>query len=321
MNVEFSDTRCITEDSTLEGVRVFAKSNSDNCWNASAASNKDILDPNSRWVGVAFTPIGTDKFFAVGLSSGAGQGFKTIDFAMRLHPGGDLHICEHGKGVSKFGTYRAGSKMEVVVNAEGQVEYRVDGDARYISGKPPSFPLHVQISAHSQGSFLQDVKWITRTIFAHTEIGESEPTQLTLYHGTTYSAAQMIGEQGFIKSAGQRLLGPGVYFSPDIQKAKWYGPMILECSVIIHKMAEIRQRQHAQTWQHQGYGAAHVPRDCQIGGRREELFCISDPDCIKIIHQHEDRDCRTHSCDWYDCRECGPTREERDERRRQLKLR
>lgn len=105
----------------------------------------------------------------------------------------------------------------------------------------------------------------------------AEGRELVMFHGTSPLAAQQIVKSGF-RSSPSGLLGAGVYLSCDIQKARRYGEVILECSVRVGRVAVIDRPNHPlqRTWWKQGFEAAWIPPDCAVGKTGEEEHCVYD---------------------------------------------
>ena len=85
-------------------------------------------------------------------SSGVDSGAKLpssssgidIDFALYLHESGRMEVYEFGVFKGKHGTYHADSVGEVVINSQGGIDYKIDGETRYTSvHKGPVDAKHV----------------------------------------------------------------------------------------------------------------------------------------------------------------------------------
>jgi hypothetical protein len=67
---------------------------------------------------------------------------------------------------------------------------------------------------------------------------------LTLYHGTSEEAAQQILKSGFDPTRyGQthgRMFGEGVYLTPDLKQASYWGPSQVKVSVPVEEVLPIR---------------------------------------------------------------------------------
>lgn len=123
-----------------------------------------------------------------------------------------------------------------------------------------------------------------------------------MYHGTTMEVAEKIQQEGFRRSEGG-MLGPGIYMSRNMKKAKRY-PLyphpdeklaILKLKVRVGKVKRIDKQGHPlqYTWHDNGYSTAWVPPNCGmvISGLEED--CVWNPDRIEVLEILEsDRDVR-----------------------------
>uniref|UniRef100_UPI0037E924A1 uncharacterized protein n=1 Tax=Semicossyphus pulcher TaxID=241346 RepID=UPI0037E924A1 len=119
--------------------------------------------------------------------------------------------------------------------------------------------------------------------------------EYVMYHGTTKKAALGIQATGFRQST-DGMLGPGVYLSRDLEKARRY-PMNLPDSdrvvfkvvVNVGKVIAINRQGHPRqkTWHNPLYGevfdTAWVPPNCGMVKSGLEEDCVWDPTRIKII--------------------------------------
>lgn len=145
-------------------------SSGDPAWDASAASAAAEMQAP----GVAFEPV-EGAVFACGLASSASarrkaaiaedQSYKSIDFAAYFVKDGRLGVMELGSFRGWFGRFGSGDRAEVAVNAQGQVEYRVNSEVRYVSQVRPAYPLHAKVASFNHGPVLRGLQW--------TEIGLS----------------------------------------------------------------------------------------------------------------------------------------------------
>ena len=73
-----------------------------------------------------------------------------------------------------------------------------------------------------------------------------------MYHGTDEEAACSI-ENGWFRPSTDGMLGPGIYLSRDIKKAKNYGCVVLKCNAAVGKVKKIDCQNHPlqYTWAHQ----------------------------------------------------------------------
>ena len=105
-----------------------------------------------------------------------------------------------------------------------------------------------------------------------------------MFHGTDLAAALAIERDGFRQSASG-MLGPGVYLSRDIEKAKAYGSTVLRVRVCVGRVKQIDRQGHPQqkSWHEAGYDTAWVPPRCGMVGSGLEEDCVYDPSRIKVI--------------------------------------
>merc|ERR1712098_524240 len=92
-------------------------------------------------------------------------------------------------------------------------------------------------------------------------MGSSESR--TMFHGTRPEAAKSIQKEGF-KPSTNGMLGPGVYVSQDINKARKHGAVVLETEVRTGKVKKIDRQGHSmqKSWAKEGYDSAWVPPNC-----------------------------------------------------------
>merc|ERR1712098_394232 len=98
-------------------------------------------------------------------------------------------------------------------------------------------------------------------------MGSSESR--TMFHGTRPEAAKSIQKEGF-KPSTNGMLGPGVYVSQDINKARKHGAVVLETEVRTGKVKKIDRQGHSmqKSWANEGYDSVcSVQRE---SGTREQ---------------------------------------------------
>ncbi|CAJ1397677.1 unnamed protein product [Effrenium voratum] len=107
---------------------------------------------------------------------------------------------------------------------------------------------------------------------------------LTMYHGTSRTAAAQIELHGFCPSS-DGMLGAGVYLSRNLNKARNYGPVILECKVLVGKVARIDRQGHPlqKTWHDAGFDTAWVPPGCGMVASGLEEDCVYEPARIQVL--------------------------------------
>lgn len=107
---------------------------------------------------------------------------------------------------------------------------------------------------------------------------------MTMYHGTSHSAAQSIVANGFNQSSSG-MLGRGVYVSADVNKAERYGNSILKLEVKLGKTKKITSQGDPMrtSWQRHGYDSAWVPANCGMVGSGLTETCVFDPNRIRVL--------------------------------------
>ena len=109
---------------------------------------------------------------------------------------------------------------------------------------------------------------------------------VTMYHGTSEANAQAIERSGFRPSA-DGMLGPGVYCTRDINKAKQYGDVVL---ILLAKVGRVHVISHAtqrgKGWQTGPFDSAWVKPGVQQSGEED---CIKDPARIQVIARADPR--------------------------------
>ncbi|XP_024118407.1 uncharacterized protein LOC112139807 [Oryzias melastigma] len=112
-----------------------------------------------------------------------------------------------------------------------------------------------------------------------------------MYHGTTGANAGSIRNNGFRRSSNG-MLGPGVYLSRDLEKARRYpidhpdeDRVIIKVKVNVGRVIVIKYQNHhlQQTWSSNGYDSAWVPPNCGMVNSGLEENCIWDPSRIQVI--------------------------------------
>ncbi|XP_016327796.1 GCRV-induced gene 2o [Sinocyclocheilus anshuiensis] len=117
--------------------------------------------------------------------------------------------------------------------------------------------------------------------------------EYTMFHGTHLKNAETIINEGFEPSI-DGMLGPGVYVSRNIAKAKCYphktdknDKVVFKLRVRAGKVKKIDRDNHPlqKTWHSNGYDCAWVPPKSNISaiksGREED--CVWDPKRISVV--------------------------------------
>lgn len=140
-------------------------------WDASAASDDFLSGPTDSKCGIEFTVKAKNHiFFICGLTQGgsslAGSTHpSSVDFGIFIHSGGGrrkVGVVENNSGKGFFGHVKSGDKVEIVLNSQNKVEYRLNGQLLYVSQEAPAYPLHAKVLASFKGPFLEDLQWISK---------------------------------------------------------------------------------------------------------------------------------------------------------------
>uniref|UniRef100_UPI00398E3F7B uncharacterized protein n=1 Tax=Pristiophorus japonicus TaxID=55135 RepID=UPI00398E3F7B len=115
----------------------------------------------------------------------------------------------------------------------------------------------------------------------------------TMYHGTHKNNAATIISSGF-RPSKNGLLGPGVYVSRDVKKARAYplktadsDRVIFKLKVRVGKVKKIDKDNHTLqlSWHQNGYDTAWIPPKCGMlaikSGKEED--CVWDPKRITVV--------------------------------------
>uniref|UniRef100_A0A3Q2ZPS0 PARP catalytic domain-containing protein n=1 Tax=Kryptolebias marmoratus TaxID=37003 RepID=A0A3Q2ZPS0_KRYMA len=112
-----------------------------------------------------------------------------------------------------------------------------------------------------------------------------------MYHGTTRARAQRICAEGFCRSE-DGMLGPGVYLSRDLEKARRYpiehpeeDKVVVKVKVNVGRVIIINRKKHPlqKTWSANGFDTAWVPPNCGMVKSGLEENCVWDPNRIQIL--------------------------------------
>ena len=101
-----------------------------------------------------------------------------------------------------------------------------------------------------------------------------------MYHGTSSSNARSILQGGFTPSSGG-MLGPGVYCSRDINKARNYGDTVIRVRVDVGRVKVIDcASDRDSSWQSGAYDTAWVKPGVQPSGEED---CVKNPNRIDVL--------------------------------------
>jgi hypothetical protein len=124
--------------------RSVLKTSSATTWNAGAISTRLISSNGS--IEATASEVTTSRM--VGLGNGnPSQPFENIDYAILLRSDTRVGVYESGVFRGYFGTYSAGDRLRVEVQA-GVVRYFRNGAAFYQSTIPAVGPLRVDVGEH-----------------------------------------------------------------------------------------------------------------------------------------------------------------------------
>jgi hypothetical protein len=160
---------------TTEGKQGFLKrTEGGNNWSRGAYSKRAITKVGDEIRGISGDCMRTDRHLQFGLTSTPqGHSQTTIDYAVYCNTN---KIWFQEKGVQKFdaGVYVAGETFQVIVNDAGAVEFYVDGDLKYTSTTPPSFPLYADTSFHNHHATLANARWVHKIVKGANDLAAME---------------------------------------------------------------------------------------------------------------------------------------------------
>jgi len=111
--------------------------------------------------------------------------------------------------------------------------------------------------------------------------------EFEMFHGTSPENAASIEKEGFRPSLGG-MLGPGVYCSRDLRKARRYGAVVLRVAVTLGRVITIDRPGHPlqRIWQTAlggSFDAAWVPPCCGVVASGLEENCVRSPLQIRVL--------------------------------------
>eukprot|EP00928_Gymnodinium_smaydae_P026620 TRINITY_DN20843_c0_g3_i1.p1 TRINITY_DN20843_c0_g3~~TRINITY_DN20843_c0_g3_i1.p1 ORF type:complete len:884 (-),score=113.95 TRINITY_DN20843_c0_g3_i1:213-2864(-) len=111
--------------------------------------------------------------------------------------------------------------------------------------------------------------------------------EFEMFHGTSRENAHSIERYGF-RPTVDGMLGPGVYCSRDLRKARRYGAVVLRLSVQLGRVIKIDKRGHPlqKIWQTEvggSFDAAWVPPNSGVVPSGLEENCVRSPSQIVIL--------------------------------------
>mmetsp|Transcript_34023 Transcript_34023/g.60166 ORF Transcript_34023/g.60166 Transcript_34023/m.60166 type:complete len:186 (+) Transcript_34023:65-622(+) len=166
--IDMANQNGISVQMMPRNVRIIRKEDNKGCndWNATAHSRQAIESARDSKYGFRCRPLRAGQRAMIGLAGTAGKKesdlravhFSTLDFALLLS-GGLLYVYEGGMEKGGYGSYAAGDYIELSINRDGKVEYRINGQTRYTSKSRPNYPLYMKICAYTNGELFKEVEW------------------------------------------------------------------------------------------------------------------------------------------------------------------
>ena len=113
--------------------------------------------------------------------------------------------------------------------------------------------------------------------------------RIEMFHGTSDRCAKIIEREGF-KPSTSGMLGPGVYCSRDLRKARHYGTVVFLLHVRLGRVLKIATKDHPLRliWQTPIgglYDCAWVPPKCGVVPSGLEENCVRSPSQIKVVRR------------------------------------
>ncbi len=122
-------------------------------WNAGAISSRSLVQGDGY---LEFSPAETGAAKVCGLGRHSRSvGFEEIDFAFSMDPSGGLAVVERGLIRQQAGSYAAGDRLRVAIEA-GAIVYRQNGTLVYASAVVPAYPLLADGALHGAGAGIAD---------------------------------------------------------------------------------------------------------------------------------------------------------------------
>ena len=145
-----------------------------------------------------------------------------------------------------------------------------------------------EVDAHGKRCYMSPFRLGRQLLAAHLPANLRKGHLLfEMFHGTSSENAKAIEHEGFRPSVGG-MLGPGVYCSRDLKKARRYGAVVLRLAVSLGRVITIDRRGHPlqKTWQTAqggGFDAAWVPPNCGVVPSGLEENCVRSPSQIQVL--------------------------------------
>jgi hypothetical protein len=127
-------------------------------YNAGCSSEEAISSTTCGGIqGLEWSIGNTGHTYICGLSTGdKNLAWDSIGFGLYCGNNNHIHIYENGMLIGAFGTYEAGDRMAIKVEAK-KIKYYKGSKRLYTSKESPVFPLNIDCSFWSEGARLIDV--------------------------------------------------------------------------------------------------------------------------------------------------------------------
>jgi len=108
---------------------------------------------------------------------------------------GSVSVWEYGSLVGDYGGYQPGEKVQIVVNRDNKVEYRVGDQIRYTSTQTPVYPVKLDAFIMNPAGHLEDFKWVaSQSIPPGLEPEVDERILFQKFHGVVAPSSGSRGE-------------------------------------------------------------------------------------------------------------------------------
>jgi hypothetical protein len=141
-------------------------------WDAGAESQAAFDVRTSPVSGIAFRPAQNGRNLMVGLeaqrpvSDEAAVDYTTLDYAIHLTSSGTVLLWKEGALVGRLSGagYRKDDLVEVAVNRQSRVEYRINGQVRFTASQTvPVGPLSARLVIFDVDAGVTDVAWVDKS--------------------------------------------------------------------------------------------------------------------------------------------------------------
>jgi hypothetical protein len=144
---------------------------------------------------------------------------------------------------------------------------------------------HLRVCAqHRQRCYICGKSVQFADLGAHLSTCATDGKVLQMFHGTDLVSARAILREGF-RASERGTLGIGVYLTRDIDKARRYGPVIIEARVHVGRVLVVDRIGHPyqRNWNRMGYDAAWIPPAGSATKVRLEEHCVYDSTRVAVL--------------------------------------